>query len=38
MTTKTIYTAGYGAGWTPEMLDAAMRERGTVLVDIRYQP
>lgn len=36
--TKTIYTAGYGAGWSPEMLDTAMRERGAVLVDIRYQP
>ncbi|SMF96079.1 hypothetical protein SAMN02949497_3460 [Methylomagnum ishizawai] len=38
MAGKTLYTAGYGAGWTPETLDAAMIERGAVLVDIRRLP
>ncbi|BBL75475.1 DUF488 family protein [Methylomagnum ishizawai] len=37
-TGKTLYTAGYGAGWTVEALDAAMRERHAVLVDTRLVP
>ena len=34
----TIYTTGYLAGWTPEVLAAAVAEQGAVLGDIRFRP
>jgi hypothetical protein len=35
---KTIYTAGYLAGWTPESLKTTCEELGALLLDIRYSP
>jgi hypothetical protein len=34
----TIYTAGYGAGWTPATLRDEVLRLGAVLWDIRYRP
>lgn len=38
MTVGTIYTVGYGAGWTPAHLSNEVVRLGAVLWDIRYAP
>jgi hypothetical protein len=34
----TIYTVGYNAGWTPEILKSEAERLGAVVADIRYSP
>ncbi|SMF96171.1 hypothetical protein SAMN02949497_3556 [Methylomagnum ishizawai] len=38
MIEKTLYTAGYGAGWTLSALDDVLRERNAILLDTRLNP
>lgn len=33
----TIYTAGYGAGWSPTMLAEVLTQHGAILLDIRLK-